>query len=101
MSDLENAIRQEQTTIKRYTYHWLINEKEPFEYMKRISEVGERKYQVNKRKSFEYGVNKCLDKYNKKGRVDLASKFYALKHGAEAIIRYVNHHRKKNYDADN
>lgn len=89
MASLEEQIANSHGEIKYYTLGYM-RSGVPFRYMRNLSHYGESMYNVPAGLSFEYGLNKCLDYYNanKRHDNDMSTEFYALKKGAEEIIRY-------------
>ena len=51
-----------QEIIKKSTFNGITSGK-PFEFMMKLSITGEKDYGVNRKKSFEYGLNHSLDWY--------------------------------------
>lgn len=94
---LEDNINKYHLDIKIYTLHFMKIGK-PFEYMKRLARVGNYDYGVSSKESFEAGLEANFKWYkkHKKETDHMKTQFYALKQGAEEIIKYVDNHRKKN-----
>lgn len=89
MNPLETRIYSLAPKIKESTLKAMMISK-PFQYMINLAKVGEETYGVPANESFWYGCNKSLDWYNnhKKYSNNLGTEFYALKQGAEHLMRY-------------
>lgn len=89
MNELEKRIIELSPQIKSATLR-AIRIGKPFQYMINLSKVGDRDYGVPFKDSFWFGVDKSLDWFNahKKYSNNLSTEFYALKQGAEWIMRY-------------
>jgi len=96
MNSLEQKIQKQFSNTKKQTLFYLKQEA-PFEYMMKLSKAGEKLYNIPVNDSFWYGVNKSLDWYNehKKYSNNLSTEFYALKQGAEWILRYCYYNQKE------
>ena len=89
MNPLEERILKQTENTKKHTLYYL-KVGEPFKYMMNLAKAGEDIYGIPAHDSFWCGANKSLDWYNehKKYSNNLSTEFYALKVGAEWVLRY-------------
>lgn len=100
MNQLEKTIMEQSPLIKDSTLKCM-RAGYPFQYMINLSKVGATDYDVPAYDSFWFGVDKSLDWYNAHKRYsgdNLQTEFYALKQGAEWMLRYIFYNSPQNQD---